>query len=65
MAGLIPAIHVFLASGAEDVDARHKVGHDEAYGATDVLVAAAHFTLISAGSADGPGRTDRRKCNPK
>jgi hypothetical protein len=26
MAGLVPAIHVFL--GAEDVDARHEAGHD-------------------------------------
>jgi len=26
MAGLVPAIHVFLRS--EDVDARHKAGHD-------------------------------------
>jgi hypothetical protein len=30
MAGLVPAIHVFaLFSGSEDVDARHKAGHDE------------------------------------
>jgi hypothetical protein len=28
MAGLDPAIHVFLAD-AKDVDARHKAGHDE------------------------------------
>jgi len=28
MAGLVPAIHVFLA-GCKDVDARHKAGHDE------------------------------------
>jgi len=31
MAGLVPAIHVFLFIGAivkEDVDARHKAGHD-------------------------------------
>jgi hypothetical protein len=28
MAGLVPAIHVFL-HGDEDVDARHKAGHDE------------------------------------
>jgi hypothetical protein len=27
MAGLVPAIHVFLAA-KEDVDARHKAGHD-------------------------------------
>jgi hypothetical protein len=29
MAGLVPAIHVFLPWGAKDVDARHKAGHDE------------------------------------
>jgi hypothetical protein len=29
MAGLVPAIHVFIAQGNEDVDARHKAGHDE------------------------------------
>jgi hypothetical protein len=28
MAGLVPAIHAFIA--AEDVDARHKAGHDQA-----------------------------------
>ena len=30
MAGLVPAIHVFLACGAKDVEARHKAGHDDA-----------------------------------
>jgi hypothetical protein len=29
MAGLDPAIHVFLFIESEDVDARHKAGHDE------------------------------------
>jgi hypothetical protein len=31
MAGLVPAIHVLLAARRkkEDVDARHKAGHDE------------------------------------
>jgi DNA replication and repair protein RecF len=29
MAGLDPAIHVFISRGAKDVDARHKAGHDE------------------------------------
>jgi hypothetical protein len=32
MAGLVPAIHVFLVAillKPEDVDARHKAGHDE------------------------------------
>ena len=28
MAGLVPAIHVFGASEKQDVDARHKAGHD-------------------------------------
>jgi hypothetical protein len=29
MAGLVPAIHVFLPCNKKDVDARHKAGHDE------------------------------------
>jgi glutathione S-transferase len=29
MAGPVPAIHVLLAAGSRDVDARHKAGHDE------------------------------------
>jgi hypothetical protein len=29
MAGLDPAIHVFLERGTKDVDARLKAGHDE------------------------------------
>jgi hypothetical protein len=29
MAGLVPAIHVLLRKNKEDVDARHKAGHDE------------------------------------
>jgi hypothetical protein len=29
MAGLVPAIHVFGANSQQDVDARHKAGHDE------------------------------------
>jgi hypothetical protein len=29
MAGLVPAIHVFDTHIEEDVDARHKAGHDE------------------------------------
>jgi hypothetical protein len=31
MAGLVPAIHVFIAR--QDVDARHKAGHDGGEGA--------------------------------
>jgi hypothetical protein len=29
MAGLVPAIHVLLTALPEDVDPRHKAGHDE------------------------------------
>ena len=29
MAGLVPAIHVFVAAAKKFVDARHKAGHDE------------------------------------
>jgi hypothetical protein len=29
MAGLVPAIHVFLLAASQDVDARDKPGHDE------------------------------------
>jgi len=29
MAGLVPAIHVFVLSGIKDVDARDKRGHDD------------------------------------
>jgi hypothetical protein len=29
MAGLVPAIHVFAVPRKQDVDARHKAGHDE------------------------------------
>jgi hypothetical protein len=28
MAGLVPAIHVLLYLAIDDVDARHKAGHD-------------------------------------
>jgi len=36
MAGLDPAIHVFSAQSKQDVDARHKAGHDELIWAQDV-----------------------------
>jgi len=29
MAGLVPAIHVFVVARPEDVDARDKRGHDD------------------------------------
>ena len=31
MAGLVPAIHVFIAATGKGVDARHKAGHDSLY----------------------------------
>jgi hypothetical protein len=38
MAGLVPAIHVFLDCWSKDVDARHKAGHDgEIKGSSDAL----------------------------
>jgi hypothetical protein len=40
MAGLDPAIHVFLAYCKEDVDARHKAGHDELCRRCLILLAA-------------------------
>jgi hypothetical protein len=46
MAGLVPAIHVFAAAIAKDVDARHKAGHDELTTARDLGV-----TLPYAGTA--------------
>jgi len=29
MAGLVPAIYVFVRVSPQDVDARHKAGHDD------------------------------------
>jgi len=29
VARLVPAIHVFMSASQQDVDARHKAGHDE------------------------------------
>jgi len=29
MAGLLPAIHALISQMTENVDARHKAGHDE------------------------------------
>jgi hypothetical protein len=31
MAGLVPAVHVFTSMLHQNVDARHKAGHDEAF----------------------------------
>ena len=38
MAGLDPAIHDFIIA-KQDVDARHKAGHDEAYRSRFLLIA--------------------------
>jgi hypothetical protein len=61
MAGLVPAIHVFLdAAPKQDVDARHKAGHDGVYHSARLLSFTAsastytslpialNFSLISA-----------------
>jgi hypothetical protein len=40
MAGLVPAIHVFLAAHSKDVDARHEAGHDERKATVPILLAA-------------------------
>jgi len=31
MAGLVPAIHVFLHATSKNEDARHKAGHDDGF----------------------------------
>jgi hypothetical protein len=49
IAGLCPAIHDFLASSLEDVDARHKAGHDEPDGE-------AVFNVCCSGSPVQHGR---------
>lgn len=36
MLGLVPAIHVF-GFAKQDVDARHKAGHDGAFGVADLV----------------------------
>ena len=50
MAGLVPAIHVFLVSLRKDVDARDKPGHD---GLRNMPA-----TVARAPRNDGSGRED-------
>jgi hypothetical protein len=52
MAGLVPAIYVFDADRLEDVDARHKAGHDGSrfMESTRDDVVCAHALLASAPS---------------
>jgi hypothetical protein len=37
MAGLVPAIHVFVTARTKDVDARHKAGHDDIDGCVRLI----------------------------
>jgi len=55
MAGLVPAIHALLRS--QDVDARHKAGHDVA---TVVLPNADEAFTIGCHDPDPRGSGDRR-----
>ena len=47
MARLDPAIHVFLAVCSQDVDARHKAGHDEL-----IRMGLTYFMSINSGNAN-------------
>jgi hypothetical protein len=61
MAGLVPAIHVFLC-GNNDVDARHKAGHDEETDQVVVLeplTATPHIWPYRTGSGTVPIRAGR------
>jgi hypothetical protein len=44
MAGLVPAIHVLLASAPQSVDARHKPGHDDNAGDPAYLLFSARLS---------------------
>jgi catechol 2,3-dioxygenase-like lactoylglutathione lyase family enzyme len=57
MAGLVPAIHVFLARSTKEVDARHKAGHDEFKSKRDTMTNSPsppvpRFTVITLGVSD-------------
>src|SRR5262249_15118648 len=62
MAGLVPAIHALATSRKEDVDARHKAGHDECKFAMPrfiqkaALVALALIAAVPAHAQDYPNR---------
>jgi hypothetical protein len=52
MAGLVPAIHVFKRfnkARKQDVDARHKAGHDES-----ILIQCAAFGIFGRNTASRP-----------
>ena len=56
MAGVVPAIHVFLARKKQDVDARHKAGHDDGESSEFVMpllrLAAFAFVCLSPAFAN-------------
>ena len=56
MAGLVPAIHVFVAPLTKDVDTRHKAGHDESI--IDIADCRAHY--FPAGTISCAGARMRR-----
>jgi hypothetical protein len=45
MAGLVPAIHVFILQWSQDVDARHKAGHDDFHHKAPLKLAAFRIRL--------------------
>ncbi len=61
MAGLDPAIHVFGAA-KEDVDARHKAGHDEVWFIGAPLLSSFHYTG-SVATFFGLGRGSVEGCS--
>ena len=52
MAGLVPAIHVFLLNGCKDVDARHEAGHDEARHEKNAIFSVWLMRRIGASGSD-------------
>ncbi len=55
MAGLVPAIHVFVARSVKDVDARDKPGHDESWAAWPMIGKMRPLAPYSAGLPSGGG----------
>ncbi|MGB7687341.1 MAG: SDR family NAD(P)-dependent oxidoreductase, partial [Pseudolabrys sp.] len=56
MAGLVPAIHVFMVAILQDVDARDKRGHDDCKAERQIMPRLAGKTAIVTGGAKGIGR---------